>query len=64
MAIVNSIKRFLGKVKENYGYYKLGRRAEFDEENKRMKQDAINRGLYDPNKEERMRRKIQRGEPI
>ena len=31
----NAINKFIGKVKENYGYYKLGRKAEFDEQEKK-----------------------------
>ena len=40
MPIKSAIKKFIGKVKENYGYYKLGRKAEFDEEEKKRQEKA------------------------
>lgn len=35
MDIKGAVKKFIGKVKENYGYFKAGRKAEFMEEKRR-----------------------------
>jgi hypothetical protein len=55
MPIKSAIKKFIGKVKENYNYYKLGRKAEFDEEQKKTRErtqrwmDNIRRGTPEEN---------------
>jgi len=36
-------KNAVKKVKENYGYFKAGRRAEFDEENAMIRKNAMKR---------------------
>ena len=37
------VSKGVKKLKSNYNYFKMGRRAEFDEENKRIKESNIKR---------------------
>ena len=36
--IVHGVEQVKNKVKQNYKYYKMGRKAEFDEENRKLRQ--------------------------
>lgn len=39
----SNVKKGIDKVKESYGYFKAGRKAEFDAENARLKASNIKR---------------------
>jgi len=64
----DTIKKFVKKAKTNYNYFKMGRRAEFDEQQKayrdRMMKAAQKAGLYNPHKQKMMDEKIKRGKEI
>jgi len=55
--ILGKIKGAVKKVRDNYGYYKAGRKAEFDEESKALKakNDLRMKNIREGNPEENLK---------
>ncbi len=60
MAIRSAIQKAIGKIKENYGYYKAGKREEYmQEKNARVQRNIKNLKFWDEQAGGRMQKQYE-----